>query len=191
MNKKTKGIVAGAAGAAILLGTAGTFALWTDTTTAPGAVVTGGQLEISAGATTWTWSDISGAQGAVSNQPATETIRLVPGVELKGTTVITPEIVGDHLIADLSATTGTAAVPAWLEVTWTLDGVALTSGTTAVLTPANVLSDPQKDLAVHISLDPDFQNSTEGKDLTTETAWTSGSFTVTLQQGAPSRTVTP
>jgi len=53
MNKKTKGIVAGAAGAALLLGAGGTFALWSDAEHVPGGTITAGTLDIKATETQW------------------------------------------------------------------------------------------------------------------------------------------
>lgn len=46
MNKKTQGIVAGAAGAALLLGAGGTFALWTDSEQVRGGTITAGRLDV-------------------------------------------------------------------------------------------------------------------------------------------------
>ncbi|WP_410602946.1 TasA family protein, partial [Bacillus sp. SIMBA_008] len=47
MNKKLTGIVAGAAGAALLL-SGGTYALWYDSAEAPGGTITAGNLDVAA-----------------------------------------------------------------------------------------------------------------------------------------------
>lgn len=57
MNKKTKGIVAGAAGAALLLGAGGTFALWTDSEQVRGGTITAGRLDVKV--TDPQWFDVS------------------------------------------------------------------------------------------------------------------------------------
>lgn len=188
MNKRTKGLVAGGAGAVILLGTAGTFALWSDSDTAPGAVVTGGQLELTAGDTTWTATDISGQTPAPLPDTGND-VQLVAGVELTGTTTITPELTGEYLVAELTTPTPGTEVPDWLEVTWTLDGQVVGDGDASIkLTPASI-GNSSGNLAVSIRLADDLQTDTDGIDLTDPAAytWDSGDFTVTLTQLAPSQ----
>ncbi|MFD6135360.1 SipW-dependent-type signal peptide-containing protein [Isoptericola sp. NPDC060257] len=53
MNTKTKGIVAGVAGAALLLGAGGTFALWQDQGQVAGGVIRAGHLKVQAEETQW------------------------------------------------------------------------------------------------------------------------------------------
>ncbi|MCC2333733.1 alternate-type signal peptide domain-containing protein [Cellulomonas wangsupingiae] len=190
MNKRTKGLVAGGAGAVILLGTAGTFALWSDSDTAPGAVVTGGQLELTAGDTTWTATDISG-QTPVPLPGTGNDVQLVAGVELTGTTTITPELAGEYLVAELATPAPENAVPEWLTVTWTLGGEVVGDGDASIkLTPADFSnSSAALDLAVSIRLADDLQTDADGIDLTDPAAytWDSGDFTVTLTQLPPSQ----
>jgi len=190
MNKRTKGLVAGGAGAVILLGTAGTFALWSDSDTAPGAVVTGGRLELTAGDTTWTATDITGQTPAPLPDTGSD-IQLVAGVELTGTTTITPELAGEYLVAELATPAPENAVPAWLKVTWTLGGEVVGDGDASIkLTPDDFSnSSGDLDLAVSIRLADDLQTDTDGIDLTDPAAytWDSGDFTVTLTQLPPSQ----
>ena len=61
MNKKTKGILAGVAGGALLLGAGGTFALWSDQATIPGGNITAGQLDVNA--KELQWFDVSNDHG--------------------------------------------------------------------------------------------------------------------------------
>ncbi|MBF0688271.1 MAG: alternate-type signal peptide domain-containing protein [Cellulomonas sp.] len=192
MNKRTKGLVAGGAGAVILLGTAGTFALWSDTATAPGAVVTGGELELAGdSAVTWTANDISSGSPVVIS-PDDGEIQLVAGVELVGETTITPELAGDYLKAQLVTQTG-APVPDWLDVEWKVGDTVLGTSPeddatfSVELTPADLGAGATPDtLSVSIRLADHLQDSSDGVDLTDE-SWSPGDFTVTLQQLPPSQ----
>ena len=53
MNKKTKGTLAGIAGAALLLGAGGTFALWSDTADVDGGAFRSGNLDVQADGPRW------------------------------------------------------------------------------------------------------------------------------------------
>jgi alternate signal-mediated exported protein len=53
MNKKTKAVVAGTAGAALLLGAGGTFALWSDHEQVRGGTITAGRLDVKAMEPRW------------------------------------------------------------------------------------------------------------------------------------------
>jgi len=194
MNKRTKALVAGGAGAVILLGTAGTFALWSDTATVPGAVVTGGKLALTGNSNvTWAAYDISGDTAAkIADED--DTIQLVAGVELVGETAITPELAGDYLKAELDVTQA-STVPAWLDVEWKIgEKVVATGSDSVVIEPKDTGAD--KKLSVSIKLkdqdapDTDGDDVPDGIDLTEQQQWTSGDFTVTLQQLAPSTGVT-
>jgi len=66
MNKITKGAIATAAGIALLLGGAGTFALWNGATTVAGGSISTGVLTIANVANTTGWQDTS-----VSGSPVT------------------------------------------------------------------------------------------------------------------------
>jgi len=65
MNTKTKGIVAGVAGAALLLGAGGTFALWHDEGQVAGGVIRAGHLKVVAEDTRW--FDVSPDRGDVQD----------------------------------------------------------------------------------------------------------------------------
>ena len=58
MNKKTTGILAGTAGAALLIG-GGTFALWNDAANVGGGTITTGNLDIQEIEGGWSWVDLS------------------------------------------------------------------------------------------------------------------------------------
>jgi len=112
MNKLLKGSIAGAAGIALLLGGAGTFALWNQTATVANGSVTSGVLTIAPGAT-GTWKDISAGKTAstISNIGA---FRMVPGDKLELTQQVTIKATGDNLAAKLTydpASITTAVLP--------------------------------------------------------------------------------
>jgi alternate signal-mediated exported protein len=103
MNKLTKGTIAGAAGIVLLLGGAGTFALWNDTADIPGGTVTSGTLsfdDVAPGV----WQDIS---PDVDGQPITidpATFLTVPGDVLAYTSEVVVNATGNNLLADFGVT---------------------------------------------------------------------------------------
>jgi alternate signal-mediated exported protein len=143
MNKLLKGSIAGAAGIALLLGGAGTFALWNQTATVANGSVTSGVLTIAAGAT-GTWKDISADKvaGGVAI-PDISTFKIVPGDKLELTQTVTINATGNNLAAKLTydpATIATAnsnaatqllneALKNKLVVTFTAAGTGVTAGT--------------------------------------------------------------
>lgn len=136
MKKSTKGLIAAAAGIALLTGVGGTFAEWRESQEVPGGSVTAGHLDwtVAAGA----WNDIT------TGTPAAITIgdfRMVPGDILEYSTTVTPDLVGDNLTATLTADIASA--------TGTLvDDVAVTAevndsgSATMQLTPASTTAIP-------------------------------------------------
>jgi len=100
MNKLLKGAVAGAAGVALLLGGAGSFALWNSTATVNVGSVASGTLSIAAtGAPTW--KDISAGKTA-SAIADISTFKIAPGDTIELTQVVEIDAVGDNLRATLS-----------------------------------------------------------------------------------------
>lgn len=100
MNKTVKGSIAGAAGVALLMGSFGTYAVWSDQETLPGGTVTSGELDIAAGAVTW--EDVSVA-GPKRWQPGD---LLVPGDMITRTQTFTIKGTGENL-------RGTIALGGW------------------------------------------------------------------------------
>lgn len=107
MKKSTKGALAAAGAAALLLGGAGSLAYWTDQGTANGGTITTGTMSLSGGACdgNWTYVGGSGDGGTVTT--------IVPGDEITKDCTFTVTGNGDHLTANLSA-------PA--DVTYTVPG---------------------------------------------------------------------
>jgi len=100
MNKLLKGAVAGAAGVALLLGGAGTFALWNSTETVNVGSVASGTLSIAATGTP-TWKDISPDKTA-SAIADISSFKVAPGDTIELTQVVRIDAVGDNLRATLS-----------------------------------------------------------------------------------------
>src|SRR5688500_9753810 len=119
MNKLVKGAIAGAAGIALLMGGAGSLALWNDSAAITDASVASGTLTLGATAGTWT------------GNPAL----MVPGDSATYTSTVTITAKGTNLLSRLSidpaSITGTASLVSNLNTTFTLGTV--TGGT---LTPA-------------------------------------------------------
>lgn len=183
MNTKTKGLVAAVAGGTLLLGTAGTFALWSDEATLTGAAITGGAFELSAGEITW---DLRPLEGEGTVPVPAEGATLVPGVQLHGdvSDAIGIELDGDLLVADLEIATGQQEIPDWLTVVWTLNGERVTGSN---VTLPGVEDGEAFDLAVSVSLtDQDgHADAEQGSDVAGE-KWTPEDIRVTLQQVEPS-----
>jgi len=99
MNKLLKGSVAGAAGVALLLGGAGSFALWNSTQELNVGSVASGTLSISAVADTAVWTDVSTGTAAVIN---IADFKIAPGDTIKLTQDVEIDAVGDNLLATLS-----------------------------------------------------------------------------------------
>jgi alternate signal-mediated exported protein len=94
MNKLVKGSLAGAAGIALLLGGAGTFALWNATASVSGQSITAGTLTLTANA------DGLWKKDGVAITPST--YRIIPGTVLDFTQTLTVNAVGDGLKATLA-----------------------------------------------------------------------------------------
>ena len=100
MNKLVKGAVATAAGVALLMGGAGTFALWNTSQIAPAGTVASGTLTVALNGS-GTWRDIS-ADRTAANIPAIASWKIVPGDKLELSQTVTVNATGDNLKATLS-----------------------------------------------------------------------------------------
>lgn len=102
MNKLTKAAIAGAAGIALLLGGAGTFAVWNSQATIAGGQITAGNLTV-ATTNAGVWKDQNGATINLA------TYRIVPGDTLTYTQDITINATGQNLTAALALGAGSIA----------------------------------------------------------------------------------
>lgn len=114
MNKLTKASIAGAAGIALLLGGAGTLALWNDTATIAGGDITSGTLYISDSTGSW------------DSSPAL----WVPGDSFTYTGTVEIEATGTNLAAELSVDTsgitGDTDFANALDIVFTASGTGIT-----------------------------------------------------------------
>lgn len=133
MNRLFKGAVAGAAGVALLLGGAGTFALWQDAASiGDSTAINSGQLRfgtVPEGAWAFNGNAIVAAD--------VEDLLIVPGDVLTYTVANVPILAnGDNLSAVLGFTTGSATgdadLIAALDPVVTVNGVDVTGGTVTV-----------------------------------------------------------
>lgn len=114
MNKTTKGAVAAAASAALLLGGAGTLAYWSTTGTVTGGSFTTGALELDTAACDEAGWTVSNTIEGVTDQPVDlAAFRAVPGDVLAKACDIDIIAEGDNLRAELSIVDGDgeSAVP--------------------------------------------------------------------------------
>lgn len=140
MNKKTTGILAGAAGAALLIG-GGTFALWNDSATATGGAITTGNLEIVASETPVAWIDSSDDRTDEGHAINLASWKGSPGDSVTGTFNFQAALDGDNLVAALTPTAVTGAPaagsPAWYTVDTQVEYL-VGSTWTAVTAPGEV-----------------------------------------------------
>lgn len=163
MNKATKGALAAAAGAAILVGGAGTMAAWNSNASLGAGSVSAGTLNIEqSGTGAWHWGSASGA----AFDPATD--KIVPGdtVVYVGTYNITAQ--GTNLKAKLTPTLGnvTGDLASMLDVA--------PIGTTETITSAPGVQ--TKTIGTAVTFKGDSDNASQGK-----TGSLAGA-TITLQQ---------
>jgi alternate signal-mediated exported protein len=102
MKNKKKAWIAGAAGAVLLMGAGGTFAVWTDSARIVDGVVTG-HLAVAADSLHWTETTSEHDIGeALTSFP------IVPGDVLEGTGTVSTTLVGLNLRGELRVTGGDA-----------------------------------------------------------------------------------
>lgn len=137
MKKVTKATIAAAAAGALLLGGAGTVALWQGTDTVNSGNVQTGHLKLDTTAT-GQWTDISGGSSAPIADIAA--FKIVPGDTVQFVQTVTIDAVGNNLKGALSVGALDAAIPAELADDVTAN-LAIDPENTSGLTKAgNVLS---------------------------------------------------
>jgi alternate signal-mediated exported protein len=103
MNKLVKGSIAAATGIALLMGGAGSLALWNDSASVAGGTITAGTLTVAAATpvpSTDGWKNNAGSINIAS-------YRVVPGETLTYTKTMTVTAIGDRLTANVSVDTST------------------------------------------------------------------------------------
>lgn len=117
MKNKTKGVIAGVAGLALLTGGA-TFARWTAEGTVAGGSITNGSLAVAAG--DMEWQDVSEDRDDSPHDIDSDWL-MVPGDTARGVQELTVELEGDNLVANLSVERGDdESLPDGVTVTYRL-----------------------------------------------------------------------
>ncbi|MDQ0677546.1 alternate signal-mediated exported protein [Arthrobacter pascens] len=98
MNKAIKGAIAAGAAGILLLGGAGTFAVWSDTATVDAGMVSTGQLSLSVAAGSWA----EATHGPIAD---IGTFQIIPGDSLTYNTTVTVKAEGENLHAELTVPT--------------------------------------------------------------------------------------
>jgi len=119
MNKLVKGAVAAAAGIALLMGGAGSLALWNDSVTVNAGTVSSGTLDVSTG-TAGSWSP--------------NLAKIVPGDTVVYTQTLNLSATGDNLKASVSSNIGT--------ITNNITGSTATSTFVVKTSPGGVVVNP-------------------------------------------------
>jgi alternate signal-mediated exported protein len=128
MHKIVTGAIAGAAGVALLLGGAGTFALWNANASTAATAVSSGTLTLSA-ANDGAWTDITNGRSTAIN-PAS--VLMVPGNKYQFTQTLAIGATGQDLKANLTYATQSITGDAAL-VAATTKTLAVTSSSAAVV----------------------------------------------------------
>lgn len=100
MNKLASGAIVGTLGVALLLGGAGTFALWNGSTTVDGATISSGALTIATDSSKGVWRDISTTPAVPIGNISL--FKIAPGDTIEMTKVITVVATGTNLKASLT-----------------------------------------------------------------------------------------
>lgn len=136
MNKLVTGAVAGAAGIALLLGGAGTFALWNASTEVNASSVASGTLALTP-SSAGSWTDVTNGRNTALTTAQVAAYKVVPGSKLQFTQPITIAASGTDLRADLTydATSVTGSLKPYVTNALTVSTAAgnstLPSGVTA------------------------------------------------------------
>jgi alternate signal-mediated exported protein len=189
MNKLIKGAVAGAAGITLLLGGAGTFALWNaNATFGSEAKISNGTLSLTPvdNASGWHWVNTDGTIGGTFT-PGTD--KLVPGDEVAYVGKYTVGASGNDLKATLGYTLPgisptdlqTAGLTATLEAN--LDGSPLTPSSTV-----SSVSSSDNNKTLNVALVLDFPSTVTDATTMNKTVTIPSSAAFTLTQSQPTAT---
>jgi len=125
MKNKTKGLIAGVAGIALLTG-GSTFAVWSSSTTVAAAEITNGDLQVSSGTTPATWADVSSdrTRRVIS---AIGDFSMVPGDTVEYVQPLEVSLKGDNLTARVTLDAAAIVSPN-LSVTYRVEGLDRSAG---------------------------------------------------------------
>ena len=154
MNKMIKGAAVAGLGVALLLGGAGTLAVWNDAAEADAGAIVAGDLEVTAAPGEWT-SNLSGTVADIS------TYRVIPGESLTYSQPLTVDLVGNELEATL-VVTGAAVNNGFTAANVEVSQPVLTNTAGQVL-PSTILTEDTPD-EVTAAVTFTFKSSTTGQD---------------------------
>lgn len=193
MNKATKGAMAAGAAALLLLGGAGSLALWSDSESVDGGAINTGTLDISSAAGTWQDVSVPGVPVDISD---ISLFRMVPGDTVEYTTEMTVTVIGNNLSADvefdptfvpvftegpdagiLAARNITRVAPT--AANFTVDVDAFREGTT---TPVTTITDADDNLVIDVTVSIAF-DAIDQVGINTTASFED--FDVTVQQVRP------
>jgi alternate signal-mediated exported protein len=165
MNNKTKGVIAGIAGIALLAG-GSTFALWSDSDTAAGGTIVNGDLDVAAlGALSW--KDVSGDRTDSPHAIDLASWKMVPGDTIVGTQEIDVALLGDNLSAKLSLSKAAAdTLPTGVSVAYDVTnaaGTVLQSGTDLTTVIVNLQSAQNPDVPAYTTVGSSLDNTADLK----------------------------
>jgi alternate signal-mediated exported protein len=165
MNNKTKGVIAGIAGIALLAG-GSTFALWSDSDTVVGGTIVNGDLDVAAlGALSW--KDVSGDRTDSPHAIDLASWKMVPGDTIVGTQEIDVALLGDNLSAKLSLSKAAAdTLPTGVSVAYDVTnaaGTVLQSGTDLTTVIVNLQSAQNPDVPAYTTVGSSLDNTADLK----------------------------
>lgn len=175
MNKMIKGAALAGLGIALLLGGAGTLAVWNDAVETDAGAIVSGDLEVTADKGEWT-SSITGTVADIASY------RVVPGETLTYSQPLTVVLEGDALEATLEVTgagQNNGFTPASVEVS-----PALLTNSAGQVLPGTVLTEDSPD-AVTASVSFGFKAETTGRD-SVNASYDFSQIGFVLEQQAPS-----
>lgn len=179
MKKTTKGTIAIAAAAALLLGGAGSLAYWQESTTVSATSISTGQLHVATQTGAWAVKK----SGASTSTPITNisTFKMVPGDTVTYTVPFTTTAEGDNLAATATVAWGAVStLPSGVTstVSGTYNSAAFTGNTFAVVKQATPVAGQ---LVFTLAWDFGTTGNTTGMSQTINLAAT----TVTVAQTTP------
>ncbi|PVE76057.1 alternate-type signal peptide domain-containing protein [Microbacterium testaceum] len=159
-----RAIVSIAAGTALLLGGAGTYAFWSTEVALDAAPVSSGDLDLSLGDAEWTLQGVLGQAQPVGDITS---VRIVPGDVLTLRQTLDVTLVGDTIEADLEASLGgtfDAGLGEYLDVQLSLAGFgSMVDATTYHLVEGDV-TDQDGTQTVEATLTVTFDPLTSGRN---------------------------
>lgn len=185
MNETTKGALAAGAAGILLLGGAGSYALWSDAETVQGGTITAGNLDISPVAA-GVWTDVSPGPVKTPGPLDIATFRMVPGDVLQYKAQYRVLADGENLRATIAA--DAQSIQRSGELTPTNTPVSLVSTYNGTPLANNQITEADNNRLVDVTVTVTFVETTPNQ-VGTEDSVNLSAFRINLQQAA--RTTAP